>query len=258
MDREGKNTYYVIRGKLIIFVKDRLLNIDGEVSFSDPISDIWDDVLPNDLHNEGGVSFRKGKKPEKLIQRILQFGSNEYDIILDYHLGSGTTAAVAHKMRRRYIGVEQMDYGENGSVVRLQNTIGRKVKDGSFDKVECDQSGISKAVNWQGGGEFVYCELAKANQTFVDEILAATDKKGLMDIWGKMQNTGFLSWKVDLKTIDENATDFDALSVEDTKRFLIEALDKNLLYIPYSEIENKEYKISERDKKLNRQFYGKA
>lgn len=79
-----------------------------------------------------------------------------------------------------------------------------------------------------------------------------------MDIWGKMQNTGFLSWKVDLKTIDENATDFDALSVEDTKRFLIEALDKNLLYIPYSEIENKEYKISERDKKLNRQFYGKA
>ncbi len=98
MGREGKNDYYIIRGKLIIFGKDRLLNIDGEVSFSDPISDIWDDVLPNDLHNEGGVSFRKGKKPEKLIQRILQFGSNENDIVLEYHLGSGTTATVAHKM----------------------------------------------------------------------------------------------------------------------------------------------------------------
>ncbi len=257
MDREKKNPYYVIRGQIILFVKDRLLNIDGEVTFSDPISDIWDDVLPNDLHNEGGVSFRKGKKPEKLIQRILQFGSSENDIVLDYHLGSGTTAAVAHKMGRRYIGIEQMDYGENDSVVRLQSTIGENVKDGLFDKVKCDQSGISKAVDWQGGGSFVYCELARANQNFADQIIAATKKEQLSIIWQSMQETGFLSWKVDVRKFDENATDFAALSLNDTKRFLIECLDKNLLYIPLSEIDNTEFGISDTDKQLNSKFYGK-
>lgn len=257
MGREGKNDYYIIRGKLIIFVKDRLLNIDGEVSFSDPISDIWDDVLPNDLHNEGGVSFRKGKKPEKLIQRILQFGSNENDIVLDYHLGSGTTATVAHKMGRRYIGVEQMDYGDNDNVVRLQNTIGRKVKDGLFDKVECDQSGISKAVDWKGGGSFVYCELAKANQNFVDEISAATTKEQLTAIWERMQQSGFLSWKINPSAINDTARDFADLSVDDTRRFLIESLDKNLLYVPLSEIDNTEFAVTTHDKSLNSQFYGK-
>lgn len=257
MERVGKNDYYIIRGKLIIFVKDRLLNIDGEISFSDPISDIWDDVLPNDLHNEGGVSFRKGKKPEKLIQRILQFGSNENDIVLDYHLGSGTTATVAHKMGRRYIGVEQMDYGDNDSMVRLQNTIGRKVQDGLFDKVECDQSGISKAVDWKGGGSFVYCELAKANQNFVDEIISATTKEQLSSIWERMQSTGFLSWKVNVNQINSEANNFEELSLDDTKRFLTECLDKNLLYIPLSEIDNTEFAITDTDKQLNSQFYGK-
>lgn len=257
MDREGKNPYYIIRGKLILFVKDRLLNIDGEVSFSDPISDIWDDVLPNDLHNEGGVSFRKGKKPEKLIQRILQFASSEGDIVLDYHLGSGTTAAVAHKMNRRYIGVEQMDYEENDSTVRLQNTIGKNVKDGLFDLIECDQSGITKAVNWQGGGSFVYCELGKTNQTFMDSITAATTKEELLILWEQIQQTGFLSWKVEPKTINNEVNTFTDLSIEEMQRFLIECLDKNMLYVPYSEIENGEFAVSESDKKLNKMFYGR-
>ncbi len=258
LDRLNKNPYYIFRGKLIIFVKDRLLNIDGKITFSDPISDIWDDVLPNDLHNEGGVSFKKGKKPEKLIQRILQFGSNEGDVVLDYHFGSGTTGAVSQKMGRKYIGIEQMDYDENDSVVRLQNTIGHKVKDGLFDKIECDQSGISKALNWQGGGSFVYCELAKANQKFVDKILASENKEELSSIWKQMLETGFLSWKINPKTINVNAEDFASLSVEDTQKFLLEALDKNLLYIPYSEIDNQEFGISKDDKQLNAKFYGKA
>ena len=73
-----------------------------------------------------------------------------------------------------------------------------------------------------------------------------------------MQETGFLSWKVNPKTINENAEDFASLSVEDTQKFLLEALDKNLLYIPYSEIDNQEFGISEDDKQLNARFYGKA
>ena len=98
-------------------------------------------------------------KPERLIQRILTLATNEGDIVLDNFLGSGTTAAVAHKMKRQYIGVEQMDYIETVTVERLKKVIAG------------EQGGISKAVNWQGGGSFIYCELAKLNQNFVEEIV---------------------------------------------------------------------------------------
>jgi len=121
-----------------------------------------------------------------------------------------------------------------------------------------DATGISKAVNWKGGGSFVYCELAKANQELAERILASENKEELSLIWQQIQETGFLSWKVNPKQIDENAEDFAALSVEDTQKFLLEALDKNLLYVPYSEIDNQEFAISEEDKRLNAQFYGKA
>lgn len=84
--------------------------------------------------------------------------SNPGDIILDYHLGSGTTCAVAHKIGRRYIGVEQLEYGDNDSTVRLESVI------------KGDSTGISKAVNWKGGGSFVYCELTKLNRNYVDAI----------------------------------------------------------------------------------------
>ena len=96
--------------------------------------------------------------------------TNINDIVLDYHLGSGTTVAVAHKMNRQYIGIEQLDYGENDSVVRLQNVI------------NCDTSGISKSLNWQGGGEFVYLELKKHNQNFIDQIETAKDTKAILKI----------------------------------------------------------------------------
>ncbi|MHB8579440.1 MAG: site-specific DNA-methyltransferase [Ignavibacteriaceae bacterium] len=149
LKREGKKPYYIHNGKLILFVKDRLASIDGELTFSEPLTDIWDDVLPNDLHNEGGVEFRKGKKPEKLIQRILSLASDKGDIILDSFLGSGTTAAVAHKMNRKWIGIELGDHCNSHCVPRL-----KAVLDGN------DQSGISKAANWKGGGGFKYYYLA--------------------------------------------------------------------------------------------------
>lgn len=147
LEREGNKPYIIYNGKLIIFISDRLLEVDGEITFAQPITDIWDDVLPNDLHNEGGVELRKGKKPEKLLQRIIELTTSENDIVLDYHLGSGTTAATAHKMKRRYIGIEQMDYIESLAVERLKNML------------LGEQSGISKFVNWAGGGSFVYAEL---------------------------------------------------------------------------------------------------
>ena len=148
MEREGKKPYYVYNGGIILFVKDRLQEIDGELSFSEPLTDIWDDVLPNDLHNEGGVEFRKGKKPEKLIQRVFSLASNEGDLVLDSFLGSGSTAAVALKMKRRWIGIELGEHAISHCYPRLKSVI------------EGEQRGISKAVNWQGGGGFKFYTLA--------------------------------------------------------------------------------------------------
>lgn len=182
-------------------------------------------------------------KPESVVAFFIKSITVEKDIVIDFFLGSGTTAAVAHKMNRRYIGIDQMDYIEDTACNRLTKVI------------EGEQGGISKSVNWQGGGSFVYCELAKANQQFADDIEHASSSEELVTIWEQMQETGFLSWKVNPKEINANAGEFTTLAIEDQKRFLIECLDKNLLYVPYSEIDNAEFGISENDKKINNQLY---
>ena len=253
LEREGKSPYYVLNGKLILFAKDRLIEVDGRKTFSEPVSDIWDDVLPNDLHNEGGVIFKKGKKQEKLLHRIMQLTTDENDLVLDYHLGSGTTTAVALKSNRRFIGIEQLDYGENDSIQRMKNVIGCTVN-GQF---EYDTRGISVDTKWQGGGSFVYCELANANDEFVKKIKAATTTDTLKEIWTQMKETGYLNYKIDIATIDANAGDFEALNIDDQKRFLIECLDKNLLYVPLNDIDSDEYAISDEDKRLTKEFYKK-
>jgi adenine-specific DNA-methyltransferase len=196
-------------------------------------------------------------KPERLLKRIIEIATAENDLVLDFHLGSGTTAAVAHKMGRRYIGVEQMDYIETITVERLKKVIGRKVqpKDKLIEELEYDTGGVSKAVNWQGGGSFVYCELNRANQTFIDQIQAAKTAEELQIIWQAMQERAFLSYKINPKTIDANKGEFEALTFEERQRFLVEVLDKNMLYVPYSEIDDVTYNVSAEDKALNKQFF---
>ena len=192
-----------------------------------------------------GIEF-SFSKPESLAAFIIQAITKEDDLVLDFFLGSGTTAAVAMKMRRRFIGIDQMDYIKTVACERLT-----KVIDG-------ENGGVSKAVNWQGGGSFVYCELSKYNQNFIDEIEEAKTIDELMVIWRRMQETGFLSYQIKAKDINIDADDFKDLSMDDQKRFLIECLDKNLLYIPFSEIDNEEYNISDEDKRLTREFYKKG
>ena len=184
-------------------------------------------------------------KPELLMSNIILVATEKGDIVLDYHLGSGTTAAVAHKLERQYIGVEQMEYINTLDIPRLQKVI------------EGEQGGISKSANWQGGGSFVYCELAKANQQFVDEIKKAKSHKALVAIWQKMQSTGYLNYKINVSTVEDNAKDFESLSFDNQKRFLIECLDKNLLYIPVSDMESEEYAVSDEDIRLTKEFYKK-
>lgn len=208
--------------------------------------DFWQDIkTTGGIANEGGVNLPNGKKPEKLIYRIIKMTTLEGDIVLDFHLGSGTTAAVAHKMKRRYIGCEQIDSQIQKSKERLTNVI------------LGDQTGASQWVNWQGGGSFVYCELAKANQQFAEEIETAKNHDELKSIWLRMQKTGYLSYKINISTIDEKAAEFAELSMEDQKHFLMECLDKNMMYIPVSDMDSEEYAISEEDKRLTKEFYKK-
>lgn len=190
-----------------------------------------------------GVDVFNYSKPEKLIKAILDVATDEGDLVLDFFLGSGTTAAVAHKMNRRYIGIEQLEYVESLDIERL-----KKVMLG-------EQGGISKLVNWQGGGSFVFCELAKLNQVFIDEIEAATDDITLSSIYKKMIQSGFISYKVNPKKVAEASDDYDALSLEDKKLFLMEILDKNLLYVNYCDMDDIEFSISEDDKDFTRSFY---
>jgi adenine-specific DNA-methyltransferase len=179
-------------------------------------------------------------KPESLIERIVELATSQNDLVLDYHLGSGTTAAVAHKMGRQYIGVEQMDYIETVSVERLKKVI------------EGEQGGISKSQNWQGGGSFVYCELANDAQNFRNEVKTAPANE-LNALFEKAQNSSFLSARIN-KNKEFNG--FENLSENEKRELLCELVDANTLYVNYADMESADYQISEADKALNKQFYG--
>jgi len=182
-------------------------------------------------------------KPERLLQRIIHIGSNEGDTILDFFAGSGTTASVAHKMGRKFITTEQMDYVQTVTVPRLQKVI------------EGEQGGISEAVNWQGGGSFVYAELLPYNQTFIDQIAKANTKEKLLQVWETMRENAFLSYQFDRKTFDERLDAFKTAELDTMKQYLLETLDKNQLYLNLSEIEDSRFNVSETDIQLNKQFY---
>ena len=181
-------------------------------------------------------------KPEKLIQRIIQLGSNEGDLVLDFFMGSATTQAVAHKMNRQYIGIEQMDYIETVAVERLKKVIAG------------EQGGISKDVDWQCGGSFVYCELKNDAQEFKSEIQEATSTEELTELLNLAKQSSFLSYRVDPKKLKE--TEFKQLSLAEQKQILSEIIDNNNLYVNLSDIDDVSNGISDADKILNREFYG--
>ena len=251
---KGKNkgelteVFYTNTKRMFMFLSDMLTkDKNGNLLYKEKLSTLWDDIQYNNLSKEGKIDFPNGKKPEKLIQNIIEMSSYKGDIILDFFGGSGTTAAVAHKLGRRWVTCEQIDTQITKMIERLNNAI-------SGD----DDKGISAEVNWQGGGSFVYCELAKANQNFVNEIQSASSLDEIKGIYSRIIETGFISSKVNLKEIDANAEEFDALSLDDQKRFLMELLDKNLLYVNYCDIDDEEYGISDDDKAFTRSFYGEV
>lgn len=200
----------------------------------------------NQANNQGIYSFRNGKKPEEFIQYLINIFTNEHDIVLDFFMGSATTQAVAMKMHRRFIGIEQMDYINTVSVLRLQ-----KVIDG-------EQGGISKNVSWQGGGSFVYAELMKKNQGFLNDLERAQNVDKLNEVYQRMKDGADLDFRVDLEKY-ENDPKRKELSFDEQKRLLIKMLDKNQLYYNEANIDDADVRdlISDSDYRFNKSFYGK-
>lgn len=184
-------------------------------------------------------------KPEKLLQRIIHIGSNEGDLVLDFFMGSATTQAVAMKMNRRFIGIEQMDYINEISVPRLQKVIAG------------EQGGISKEVNWQGGGSFVYTELMPKNMGYLQDVIHAKSLDELKFVYERMlsgtdtDEPAGISFRADLSKIDW------LQGFDENKRLLVKLLDKNGLYYNYSEIDDKNARdlISDEDYTFNKTFY---
>lgn len=234
-DKEGK----------LWFPKDKKQNINRKIYLDEyqgqPISSLWVDIsVINPMSKERG-EFNGGQKPEALIQRIIQMVTKEGDIVLDFHIGSGTTTATAHKMKRRYIGIEQMHYINGFTIDRM-----KKVVDG-------EQAGISQAVNWKGGGSFVYAELKRYNQQYIDDIETAKDSKALKKLYEKMKEEAFFRIEIDHAKWDNG--EFEKLGLKERKELLCECLDKNHLYVNLTEMEDAYYKMSKDDVSLNKKFY---
>lgn len=147
--REDLVDFYILDGDQILFYEKRLVEISNRKVPGELVTDFWTDISWNGIANEGDVEFKNGKKPEALIERVINLFSDNYDYVLDSFLGSGTTATVAQKMNRKWIGIELGEHCHTHCIPRLQ-----KVCDG------IDQGGISKAVEWKGGGGFKYYYLA--------------------------------------------------------------------------------------------------
>jgi len=191
------------------------------------------------------------QKNEALLRRIIFSATKEGDIVLDFCAGSGTTGATAHKMNRQHILIEQIESQVGTVIGRMKNVL------------RGDTKGISKLVNWHGGGDFIYCELMKYNEAFMERIEAAKSSKELLNIWQEMAEGSFLNWYVNPQVPEDAAKTFEAISkdndgVEKQKRLLAELLDKNQLYVNLSEIDDVQFKVSAEDKALNKAFYGEA
>ena len=202
-------------------------------------------------------------KPEGLLERIIHISTKKDEIVLDFFAGSATTAAAAHKMGRQWIAVEQLNYMETTTLPRLIKVIGNRVAtaEGIFEQLDYDTGGISESVNWQGGGDFMYCELMQYNECYIDRIQAAQSSEELVRLWCDIAQNSFLNWYVNPETPEDAVDDFIAIGKsengpEKQKRCLIDLLNKNQLYVNLSEIDDEDFAVSDADKQLNKQFYG--
>ncbi len=180
-------------------------------------------------------------KPEALLKRILEISTQENDLVLDFFAGSGTTCAVAHKMKHRYIGIEQMDYIETITKERLKKVI------------EGEQGGISKKCGFKGGGSFVYAELKEVNSGIKKQILNAKSKSECLKIFNDL-NERILK-RADCKIDEIDSEEFQNLDLNEQKRIYCASLDSNEDYLNLGDIDEDAWEIDKITKKYNEIFY---
>ena len=263
-DKNKLITKYIWNKTLVVWLKDSAeKDENGNVFKLEKTGTLWDNLSWGRLDLEGGISFKSGKKPEALIQRVLEMATSPGDIVLDSFLGSGTTAAVAHKMGRKWIGVELGEHAYTLCKVRLDSIINGT-----------DQSGISKTTGWSGGGGYKFYELAPTlikidlfgqpiiNPEYNAEMLAIAVSKheGYIfephdSVYWKQSKNGEKSFLfVTTKHISNESLDHIANSINDDEYLLIvcksydKGLDKfakniNIKKIPQSLLKNCEYGV---------------
>lgn len=250
IDEDGR-VYFSIKsnGKIYTYYEDDLVTP----------TDVWTGINHLQQKDPERLGFNT-QKPERLLQRIILCSTNKNDIVLDYHLGTGTTCAVAHKLDRRYIGIEQMDYINEFAKPRLINVLNG------------DTSGISKDkdVNGQGKGSFIYCELAEDKNAQYLTKIEHTTEENINLIRDEIFNNAIIRYEVDSKdkalksddwsfeyTENKKKVIYKLETLEDKKNALKQLIDKNYMYINYSEMDDSKYlaDLSESDKAFTKSFY---
>ena len=242
-----QNEMYLIKGDFDESVtKPRMKIIFANNYLMVNVCDLWTDIKTTGLDNEGVVKLSNGKKPEALMGRIIKMFSNENDIVLDAFAGTGSTAAVSLKLKRKFITLEQLNNHINLAKKRLKSVI------------LGETSGISKDVNWQGGGSFVYAELMEKNGGFVRDVEKAANTTELLAVFDRMKNMADFDFRVDLDKFKAELNTFESLA--DQKRELLRILDKNQLYYNYANIDDANVRdlIADHDYKFNQNFYRKG
>lgn len=233
--------------RLFAWLKDVSEEIDGTLYKRDALGTFWNFVgETKNVNKEGQVEFPNGKKPERLLGKVIEMASDEGDIILDFFGGSGSTAAAAMKLNRKFISLEQMDNQAQLEIDRLNNVISGT-----------DKNGLSQDVNWQGGGSFVYAELFPKNMGYLQDVIHAKSLDELKSVYERMlsgtdtDEPADISFRADLSKIDW------LQGFDENKRLLVKLLDKNGLYYNYSEIDDKNVRdlISDEDYTFNKTFY---
>lgn len=249
---KGKNknrkveVLYTKTKQMVMFLSDMLTeDRNGRLLYKEKLTTLWEDIQYNNLSKEGLVNFPNGKKPEKLLQNIIEMSTEEGDLVLDFFGGSGTTAATAHKLNRHYITCDQMSGQLVKIIERLDNVVTGK-----------DIMGISKEVNWQGGGSFIYAELMEKNQGYLHDLQKADNVNELMNVYARMKENADIDFRLDLDKFESEIEQFTSL--DERRRELIRILDKNQLYYNFANIDDENVRdlISDSDYHFNKSFYG--
>ncbi|WP_241889716.1 DNA methyltransferase [Helicobacter pylori] len=242
-DKGIKTQYFLYKSQTITMLKNLIKADDNKkiIYKLEPLSNIFTEDFWQGISNEGQITLKNGKKPERLIKDILEISTNENDLVLDFFAGSGTTCAVAHKMKRRYIGIEQMDYIETITKERLKKVI------------EGEQGGISKKCGFKGGGSFVYAELKEVNLEIKKQITNAKSKSECLKIFNDL-NERFLK-RADNKMDEIHSEEFQNLDLNEQKRKCCASLDSNEDYLNLGDIDEDAWEIDEITKKYNEIFY---